>query len=162
MKEIPELLKEHPFFEGLKQKHLALVSGCSKNVHFKPGEIVFRRGEPADRFYVIREGKVAVEIHSPDQQELVIQTIGRGEILGFSWLFPPYQWTFDARVIQTVRATAVEGECLRKKCEEDYELGYRFTMKFAQIAVKRLHATQIQLLDVYGHPKTTAAGSSRE
>lgn len=161
MKEILDLLKEHPFFDGLKPKNLELVVGCSRNVHFKPGDVIFRRGEPADRFYVLREGKVAVEIHSPDQQELVIQTIGKGEILGFSWLFPPYRWTFDARALQTVRATAVEGECLRNKCEEDYELGYRFTTKFAQIAVKRLHATQLQLLDLYGQPKMTV-GSPEE
>jgi CRP/FNR family transcriptional regulator, cyclic AMP receptor protein len=81
---------------------------------------------------------------------LTIQTLGVGEVLGWSWLFPPYRWLFDARTIELTRAIALDGKCLRAKCDEDHHLGYEMVKRFAQVIIERLQASRLQLLDVYG------------
>jgi CRP-like cAMP-binding protein len=150
MEKLDSLLAAHPFFQDLSQPHIQLISGCASNVHFDAGQFVFREGEDADQFYVIRHGKVSLEIFAPDRGALTIQTLGVGDVLGCSWLFPPYKWQFDARALELTRATALDGTCLRTKCEEDYELGYRLGQRFARVVMQRLQATRLQLLDVYG------------
>ena len=144
------LLAEHPFFRDLHSDHLDTVVGCATNVTFEPGQFVFREGDRADRFFVIREGRVAVEVFVPSKGPITIETIDGGEVLGWSWLFPPYKSHFDARALDAVRALALDGACLRGKCEEDTDLGYRLLRRFNQIVVERLEATRMQLLDLYG------------
>lgn len=144
------LLNEHPFFAGLPQDDIEYIAGCGKNVRFEEGEYIFREGEPADLFYIVRHGRVALEIFVPERGPLVIETITEGEVLGWSWLFPPYRWSSDARAIETTRAVALDGACLRGKCEEDLRLGYELMRRFAQIIMQRLHATRVRLLDIYG------------
>jgi CRP/FNR family cyclic AMP-dependent transcriptional regulator len=149
------VLAEHPFFRELPPAHLATVVGCAANVTFEAGEFVFREGDQADRFFVIREGKVAVEVFAPGRGAITIESIDGGEVLGWSWLFPPYRTHFDARALTHVRALALDGTCLRGKCEENTDLGYQFMRRFNQLVVERLEATRMQLLDLYGD------GSSR-
>jgi len=146
---LESLLAGHRFFEGLDRRYISLIAGCGTNVHFEAGQYVFHEGEPADRFYVIRQGKVALETFIPERGPYVIETIGTGDVLGWSWLFPPYRWYFDARALELMRAVALDGECLRGKCEVDYRFGYELTSRFAEIIVERLRATRLQLLDVY-------------
>jgi CRP-like cAMP-binding protein len=150
METLDALLSGHPFFAGLKPEYLALIAGCGRNVHFSAGAYLAREGDAADRFFAIRSGRVAVETHAPPQGSLMLQTLGEGEILGWSWLFPPYIWQFDARALEEVRATAFDGACLRAKCENDPALGYDLMKRLAHLVSRRLEAATRQLLDVYG------------
>ena len=144
------LLVHHPFFQDLAPHYLQLLVSCAKNVRFEAGQYLFREGEPANQFYLIRHGIVALEIFTPERGALTIQTLGEGDVAGWSWLFPPYHWHFDARATTLVRAIALDGVCLRTKSEEDKELGYALVMRFARVMMERLQATRLQLLDVYG------------
>jgi CRP-like cAMP-binding protein len=153
MKDLEQLLSGHEFFAGLPAKHLKLIAGCASNVHFAAGAFLFREGEAADRFFALRAGSVGVEVHAPGRAPLTVQTAAAGEILGWSWLFPPYRWQFDARARDEVRATAFDGACLRKKCEADPALGYELMKRLARIMTRRLEATRHQLLDLYGPAK---------
>ncbi len=150
MRTLEQLLAETPLLAGLGGDALALVAGCGRNVGFLPGEVAFRQGDAADTFYVLRQGTVALETFVPARGPLTIETLEAGEVVGWSWLFDPYRWHFDARALTTVRAIAFDGACLRAKCEADPHLGYELTRRFAQIAIERLQWTRLRLLDVYG------------
>jgi CRP/FNR family transcriptional regulator, cyclic AMP receptor protein len=147
---LDEILADVPFLAGLSADELALLAGCASNVHFDEGEVLFREGDAANSFYVVRHGSVALELHVPARGGMTIETIEAGEVIGWSWLFPPYRWHFDARALSSVRATAFDGECLRGKCEDDPALGYDLMKRFAQVLMERLQWTRLRLLDVYG------------
>ncbi|HWP59808.1 MAG TPA: cyclic nucleotide-binding domain-containing protein [Candidatus Acidoferrales bacterium] len=144
------ILKEHSFFRGFSAEHVRILVGCASNVRFASGETIFRSNEEANRFYLIREGKVAIEVFVPGRGALTIQTLGAGEVLGWSWLFPPYRWNFDALAVEETRAFALDGRCLREKCEGNHDLGYELMKRFSAIIIERLQATRLQLIDVYG------------
>jgi CRP-like cAMP-binding protein len=144
------VLGEHPFFARMSDAHVATLAGCAASVVFEPGELLFREGDPADRFYVVRFGRVSLESHAPSRGPLTVETVDAGEVLGWSWLFPPYRWHFDARAQTLVRALALDGVCLREKCERDPAMGYELMGRFAGVAISRLEATQLQLIDLYG------------
>jgi CRP-like cAMP-binding protein len=150
METLAPILTRHPFFQGLEPRHIELLVGCASNVRFPAGEFLFRAGEPANQFFLVREGRVALEIAPPGASPHTVQTVGSGDVLGWSWLIPPYHWKFDARAVDETRALALDGQCLRTKCEEDHDLGYELLKRFAQIMEERLQATRLQLLDVYG------------
>jgi CRP-like cAMP-binding protein len=150
VKDIEEIVREHPFFEGLLEPFGKLISGCAKNAHFQPGEYLFHEGDAADQFYLIRQGCVALEIKAPGRGAITFQTVRADEIVGVSWLIPPYRWTYDARAVEFTRAIAMDGACLRGKCEADHDLGYEVMKRFMPVLVQRLHDTQMQVLDVYG------------
>jgi CRP/FNR family cyclic AMP-dependent transcriptional regulator len=149
METLERIIADHPFFAGLDDAFTRLMVGCASNVRFKAGDYVFREGDPANTFYMIREGEVAVEVFAPQHSPIIVSTLGVGEILGWSWLLPPFQWKFHAHVIKDTRAIALDGKCLRLKCEENHDLGYEVLKRFAQIMEQRLEATRLQLLDVY-------------
>jgi CRP-like cAMP-binding protein len=146
-----KVLAEHPFFKDLAGPHLDIVVGCVANATFDPGQFIFREGQPADHFYLVREGRVAVEVFVPNKGAVTVETIEGGEVLGWSWLFPPYLAHFDARALNAVRALALDGACLRTKCEKDPVLGYELMKRFNQVVISRLEATRMQLLDLYGN-----------
>ncbi len=150
MKSIESILANHPFFEDLNKEYLELITGCASNVRFEAGEFIHRQHGDADRFYVIRQGKVALELCPPGRSTITLQTVNEGEILGWAWLVPPYQWHCDAQAIELTRAIALDGKCLRKKCQEDHSLGYELLSRMLPILGQRMEATQIQLLDLYG------------
>ncbi len=150
MESLKNILEEHPFLKGLEAKYLDLIVGCASNVRFDAGQFIFREGEEAHQFYIIRGGKVALEIFSPERGSIIIDTLESGEVLGWSWLVPPYQWRFDARASELTRAIALDGKCLRKKCEQHHDLGYELLKRFADIMAQRLDATRLQLMDMYG------------
>jgi CRP-like cAMP-binding protein len=149
METIDRILAEHPFSRDLLPEHIGIIAGCATNEHFEAGRMIFREGEEANRFFLIRHGKVALEIHT-ERGPITIQTLGPGEVLGWSWLVPPYQWRFDARALELTRATALDGACLRTKCDNDPKMGYELLKRFALVLEERLQATRLQLLDVYG------------
>lgn len=147
---LEKIITEQPFFRGMNPEHLALVTGCASNVRFKAGDFIYRQGDDAMRFYLIRQGCVSLEIFIPGRGSFTVQTIGQGDLLGWSWLFPPYRSQFDARAIDHTRAIAFDGECLRNKSEANPALGYDLMKRFAIIVSQRLQATHLQLTDVYG------------
>ena len=150
MHTLDEVIARAPLFAGLSEDDLALIAGCARNVGFDEDELLFREGDPADTFYLVRRGRVALELHAPERGGLVIETIEPDDVVGWSWLFEPYRWHFDARAATDVRAVAFDGACLRGKCEEDKELGYELMKRFGQVMIDRLQHARVRLLDVYG------------
>jgi CRP/FNR family transcriptional regulator, cyclic AMP receptor protein len=151
METIEALLHDVPLFEGLTTADFELIAGCGSNVRFREGELLFRDGDEADTFYVLRHGSIALETFVPARGAVTIETLEAGEVVGWSWLFPPHRWHFDARALSLVRATGFDGACLRGKCESDPRLGYELMSRFAQVVIERLQQTRIRLLDVYGY-----------
>ncbi|HSL25649.1 MAG TPA: cyclic nucleotide-binding domain-containing protein [Acidimicrobiia bacterium] len=147
---IDQLLRTHPFFKDLDPGYLELVAGCGKNMVFETGDYLCREGDPADLFFIVRRGRVAIEVHLPARGSLVIDTAGEADVVGASWLFPPYRWQFDARALEPVGVVALDGACLRDKCEEDTRLGYQLMKRFAEILVERLESARLRLIDLYG------------
>jgi CRP-like cAMP-binding protein len=148
---IAELLAEVGVFEGMGADQLELIAGCGKIRAFEAGEQLFREGDPADDFYLLRHGRVALELFMPGRGALTVSTHGPGEIVGWSWLFPPYRWHLDGRAIEGGSGLVFDGACLRGKAESEHDLGYELMKRFAAQMVERLQATRVQLLDVYGH-----------
>jgi CRP-like cAMP-binding protein len=146
---IEQYLPEHPFFTGLDERAFALVAGCAVNTHFRAGEFLFREGEWANTFYVIRSGRVTIEIRTPTGS-VVLDTARDGDVVGWSWLIPPYRWTFDARATEDTRAIVLDGQCLRGKCEVDPALGYALLQRVVQVMSLRLQSARVRLLDLYG------------
>jgi CRP-like cAMP-binding protein len=153
MESLEPILRTHPFLEGLDSRFMELITGCASNVRFNAGEFLFHEDEEANQFYIIRQGRVAVESHAAGMEPIIIHTVEAGDILGWSWLVPPYYWHFDARAVELTRAIALDGKCLRQKCENDHELGYELLKRFTNIITQRLEATRMQLLDFYGVKK---------
>ena len=153
MQTLEELIAAAPLFAGLRADHLALIAGCGANDRFDAGAELFHEGGQADRFFLIRAGSVALELEAPGRGTLVIETLQAGEVVGWSWLFEPYRWQFDARATLPTRVVAFDGVCLRGKCDADHELGYQLMRRFAVSITERLQATRLQLLDVYGHAR---------
>jgi len=145
-----ELLGSYPFFAGLSADAVRLMAGCACNVHFNADERIFGQGEAASRFYVIRHGKVTLEVHSPARGALVFDTMNDGEVLGWSWLVPPHKYFCDARAVTPVSATALDGACLRGKAENDPELGYQLLKRVTVVMYQRLQSARVRLLDLYG------------
>ena len=149
MENLERIISQHPFFTDLERTHLSEVVGCARNVRFKAGERIFQSGEPADTFYLIREGLVTLQIPIPGHDAKTIQTVNEGNVLGWSWIFPPHRTYFDASAVEETRAIGFDGVCLRGKCEEDKALGYELMTRFAKVLRERLRATHLQLLDFY-------------
>jgi CRP/FNR family transcriptional regulator, cyclic AMP receptor protein len=124
---------------------------CGHEQHVEPGERLCREGDPADRFFLIQSGAVALEIAVPGRDALLIETLHAGDLLGWSWLFEPHRWQFDARALEAGDLLVFDGACVRARCEADPALGYEFMQRFAAVMVERLQATRLQLMDVSGH-----------
>jgi CRP-like cAMP-binding protein len=144
------MIREHPFFKGLEEPCIKLIVECAKNVRFDEGQILFRQTDPTDHFYLVREGLAAVESMIPHRGSTTVLTAGSAEVLGWSWLFQPYKWHFDARALQSTRALAFDGKCLRTKCAEDHGLGYELLKPFTRIMREWFESTKLQLMDLYG------------
>lgn len=149
---LERIVCEHPFFAGVDERFCSLVCGCAKNVRFEAGQYLFHEGGPADQFYLLRHGRVALEVTAPGQGVVSFQTLGEGEIVGVSWLIPPYRWAYDAKALELVRAISMDATCLRDKCEADHDLGYEMMKRFVPVLVERLQGVRLQMLDVYGTP----------
>jgi len=150
MQTLEQLIAVAPVFAGLAPDHLGLIAGCGRNTHVDPGTFLLREGDPANRFFLIRRGAVSLEVHAPGRASLRIETLGAGEVVGWSWLFEPFRWQLDGRAIELCELIEFDGACLRGKCDIDHELGYQLMRRFARNIVDRLQATRLQLLDVYG------------
>jgi CRP/FNR family cyclic AMP-dependent transcriptional regulator len=144
------LLMNHPFLHDLPEEHLRTLVGCASNVVFGEGEHSIREGEVAQQLFLIRAGRIALEMDAAERGTIRVQTVGPGEVLGWSWLISPFRWHFSGVAVTEVRAIALDGKCLRTKCENDPAFGYEMLKRLSQVMERRLEATQRQLLDVYG------------
>ncbi len=142
-----------PVFAGIGNEYAARLAGCARTTGWDDGETLFREGDAADAFYIVRRGRVALELFVPNRGPLTIETIEAGEVVGWSWLFPPYRWHFDGRAVGAVRAIQVDGACLRSKCDADPALGYELMRRFSQVMLERLQATRLRVADVYAVPR---------
>lgn len=146
MEGLERIVREHSFFAGMKQDYTGIVAGCAKNVRFEPGEYLFHEGDPADQLYLLRSGRVALEIDT-DDGPVTIQTVSESEIVGASWLVPPYRRGLSAKTLELTRAIALDAACLRGKCEDNHDLGYEMMKRFMPILIQRLRAARLQILD---------------
>jgi CRP-like cAMP-binding protein len=151
-----ELLAQHPLLKDMPTHDLQLIASYGEPKIFSAGDYLAREHQNADYFYLIHSGQVAIEIFFPGRGALTLQTLRDGDIVGWSWLFPPFRWTFDIRAQTTVQTTALDGCRLRAKCAEDPRLGYELMQRFAAIVVDRLQATRLQLADLYSHQLVNA------
>jgi CRP-like cAMP-binding protein len=139
-------LANHPFLKGLSEEHLKILDDCSMKRVFEPGEVIFREGDLANRFYLILSGSVLLESPCENEPPSTIQTIKAGDVLGWSWLFPPYNWHFDARALERTEAIFLYGTRIRAKCEEQPALGYELVKRMAMVLMQRLQATRKELV----------------
>ena len=142
-------IAEHSFLKGLPPGYLDILTPCAQPIEFHPGEVIFREGDIADRFYLIAEGKVVLESHLPPNGHLVVQSLGPDEVLGWSWLFPPYVWHFQARALEKTRAVRFNGAHLLVACERNHEFGYDLMKRLAQVLIRRLQAAQQQFVTMH-------------
>jgi CRP-like cAMP-binding protein len=150
MKKISDLLNDCVFFSHFPQEYLNLIGGCGKNRVVKPGQYLAHEGDAAQAFYVLKKGRVAIETHMQGHGSLLVETLGPGDIIGWSWLVEPFKWKFDVRVLEQAHLIELDGGCLRKKAEHNPELGYLLMKKIALVIAGRLSATRLQLIDIYG------------
>lgn len=148
--DLSQLLRQHPFVADLSDQHLQVLAGCASNVRYEEGSYLIHEGQVADKFILLRSGRVALEIDMNERGALRIQTAGPGEVLGWSWLISPFRWHFNGCAVTDVRAIALDGKCLRTKCENDHDFGYEMLKRLSHVMERRLEATRLQLLDVYG------------
>ena len=148
-----EMLAAHPFSEGMSPEELAQVAECIvSTAEFKPDEVIFRAGAISERCYLIIRGDVALEAHAPGSGAHIIQTINGGEVLGWSWMFAPYRWLYDAVALTPTEAVILDGGALRRHAGENTPLGHRVTSRMARMVYDALQATRLQLLDMYARP----------
>ena len=154
MEGLERILAEHRAVRGAGPGvHRTSPRAAPRTRVFKPDEYLFHAEDPADWIYLVRHGRVALELATPGRGAVQFETVGEGEIVGLTWLLPPYRWGYDARAAELTRAIALDARCLRDKCEADHDLGYEMLKRFLPVLVQRLQATRLQMLDVYGRAR---------
>jgi CRP-like cAMP-binding protein len=148
-----ERVAEHSFLKGLGRDQFTLLKDCALPAHFKAGEVIFREGEPAKRFYLITSGKVVLESGEGYGDPVIIETIGAGDLLGWSWMMPPYEWHFTARAIESTEAIFFAGAILREYCERDHSLGFELHQRMSAVMMRRLQAARKKMLEIHAHGK---------
>lgn len=146
-----DLLASQPFLDGLNSKQIDKLSYWSKRSVFRAGSRLFDEGGRADRFWLIKEGHVTIDSRGPEEGDgarMVVDTLGPGAVLGWSWLFPPYRWHFGASAVETTLATELDAPGVRELCQRDPELGYLLVTRFMAVVVDRLQATRRRVLDL--------------
>ncbi|MDQ7910178.1 cyclic nucleotide-binding domain-containing protein [Phytohabitans sp. ZYX-F-186] len=151
------LLAEHPFLDGLAPSSLDRLTAWAHPVYRNLGHRLFTAGRPALRFWLLRTGRVALDLNTPGRGDVVIETLEPGSVLGWSWLFPPRQWQFGAVAVEPVRAIEFNAAGVRHLMADDPELGYELTGRFMAVMLDRLQATRTRLLDLYGYPELQAS-----
>jgi CRP/FNR family transcriptional regulator, cyclic AMP receptor protein len=130
-----------------------VAADCARPAEYRAGDYLLREGASADTFFVIESGRVVLEASAPARPAAPFSTLGAGDVLGLSWLVPPYRWAYDARALEPVRAVALDARCVRARCEADPRVGYAVATQLLGVAVRRLHEMRLQHLDLYGAPR---------
>lgn len=144
-------LAAHPFLRGMSADQLSVLAEAARNVKFPARYRLFEDGGNATRFWLIQSGHVSLDLHVPGEGPVVIETIGMGELLGWSWLFPPYKWAFGAVAATAVEAFEFDAPLVRERCAAHPELGYGFNQRITRVLAKRLQTTRIRLTARSGH-----------
>jgi CRP/FNR family transcriptional regulator, cyclic AMP receptor protein len=142
----------HPFLAGMDRTQLALLTDCAIAVHFDKDQVIFREGDLANRFYLIETGKVVLE-SSEFGRTTIVDAVGAGDLLGWSWMFPPYVWRFAARAVEPTTAIFFYGTILREYCERDHSLGYELFKRMAPIMIKRMQSARERMLAAHSPGK---------
>ena len=145
MKTLESIVTSHPFVSTMKREHLDLLCKNASEMSLKSGDIIFRQGDPANRFFLIESGQVALEAHE-EGRTVQVQTLGTNDLLGWSWLFPPFSWNFQARALEPTRLIVLDGAHLLVTCEENHDFGYELMKRVSQIVIHRLQATRQRLV----------------
>ena len=147
-----ELLAAHPFLTGMTTDLLAELAPCTRRRSLPTGTTIFREGEQADRFWLVREGVIAIEFHVPGRGDIVVESIGGGTALGWSWIQPPHRWRFTAIAAEPTLALELDAVEVRRRCEANPALGHDLTRRFAAVLADRLSAARTRLVDLYAYP----------
>lgn len=147
MKRLAARIAAQPFFEGISAEHLKILSDCAMATKFAREQIIFKEKDLANRFYIIDKGRVALESRTTEGRLALVETIGAGDALGWSWLFPPYYWHFNARALEDTTAIFFYGTRLRALCDEDHDFGYELVKRMAEVAIRRLESTRKHALE---------------
>ena len=143
----------HPFLIGLSEHHIRLIADCAIRTQFEKDQVIFREGETANRFYLIEQGKVTLDSSASSGEPVMIDMVTDGDLLGWSWLFPPYIWHFSARAAEPTTAIFFYGTVLREYCEQDQGLGYELFKRMSEVMTRRLQGARLRLLTAYSaHP----------
>ncbi len=154
MKTMQELILTHPFFAEMEDECSEVFCSCAANVRFAEGEVIFKEGDKADEFYLLKTGRIGLESYMPGRGAIVFQTLEAGEIFGTSSLVPPYIWSFDARALEASRVFRFDAACLRAKCEENPAMGYALMKSLLPKLVKRLEGARFQGLNLYAEQES--------
>jgi CRP-like cAMP-binding protein len=146
MESLERALAQHPFLAGLDRRYVRPLAGLASSKSFDAHQVIFDEGQPANEFYLVCRGKVAIETALLGCEAIVIQTQLPGDVVGWSWLLPPYEWHYSARALEPTEVIALDGQALRARCEQDHDLGYEIMKRFALVIVQRLVATRARLL----------------
>jgi CRP-like cAMP-binding protein len=149
MKNLAATIKRHPFCKDMEAEHVRFLEPGAQFVSFAAGTIVAREGSESDRFYLVLSGKVALETQFQPGRLVTVQTLGAGETLGWSWLFPPHRWHFQARAVEPVEAIAWDTQELRARADANPRFGYEMARRLTRALTQCWQATHAQMLDFY-------------
>lgn len=153
MRQLRDLLRTHPIFHDFADEHIDAIKDCAWEIEYQADQYLFWTGQEAKYLYILRDGTVALQAYTPERGPIVIERMGDGDIIGWSWLFPPYKWHFDAKAEEPTHAMVLDGRCILGKCAENHELGFELMKRFNCVMLDRLNATRLRLIDIYakGH-----------
>lgn len=149
METMRDLLSTQPFLAGLSPAYLDKLLPWAKTWEFPLGTRIFEEGRQAERFWLIRQGRVSLESHVPGRGAMVVESLGRGAVLGWSWLFPPYRWHYSASAGEVTSVIEFDAAGVRELCQRDPALGFQLAMRFTEVVVDRLQSTRMRMLDQY-------------
>jgi CRP/FNR family transcriptional regulator, cyclic AMP receptor protein len=149
------ILSRQPFLRGLGDKHLAMLAELCTHALIPAGQRLFEEGATADRFWLIDAGQVTLDAMVPGYSRVVIETLGRGDVVGLSWQLPPYQWSYGAIATQPTQAFEFDARAVRQACDDDPALGYELGQRFSRVMVHRLQATRARLVEVCARTQTS-------
>jgi hypothetical protein len=147
-----DLMAAHPFLTGLPLRHIERLSSCASRAPFAANTRIFQEHGTAGEWWLIRDGFVNLDLRVPGRGAIIIETLGPGAVLGWSWLFPPYKWHFGAVTTEPVLAIAVDGEGTRALCDSEPAFGYELTKRFMAVVVERMQTSRMRLIDLYKAP----------
>ena len=154
----PADLAGHRFLRGMADDYLAVLSRLCWVAPVRRGHLFFVEGDTAHRFWLLCSGQVALDVHTPEGRELIVETLGQGDLLGLSWLVPPYQWQFNATAVHDTTTFEFNADAVRAACESDAGLGFQLLQRAMAVASSRLQATRIRMLDIYAASGTVHGG----
>ncbi len=152
MSSIKDYLSSHAFFSGLNDDFIEFLADSATKMRIKDGESLFKQGERADKFYLLRSGQISIQVPALMGPTLDIQTLGEDQILGWSWLISPYRWSFQARAVEDSEVIEFDGSAILERCEKDPAFGYELFKRFAALMSERLDAARQKMMDQWDPP----------